>query len=221
MMNNTTTFSLAQWPATTLASAFLIIWYMVGTVGILIPVHEQFVLLTPLNLLLSLAIVFYFHNDWNARTVGVLACCFVGGYAAELFGVHTGLLFGNYAYGPVLGWKWQETPLMIGVNWMMLVYCIGTTINRFLERSGWLVKVLMGAALMVSLDILIEPVAMYYDFWSWEGNVVPIKNYIGWFGVSLPLFGLFFWQLPKARNKVAFVLLLIQFLFFWILGLSW
>ncbi|MEM9918788.1 MAG: carotenoid biosynthesis protein [Bacteroidota bacterium] len=203
------------------AIGVLIILYTVGVLGTLFNVHDQFLLLTPLNLLISLGIVLYFHPRWSIATVLLLIACYTIGFLAEVYGVQTGQLFGDYGYGPVLGWQVQETPLMIGVNWVMLVYCVGTSVNQFMPRALWGLKVLMGAILMVSLDVLIEPVAMHYDFWSWEGNIIPMQNYIGWFLVSLIQFACFFWIESQTKNKVAFVLLLLQFAFFWILGLNW
>jgi putative membrane protein len=40
----------------------------------------------------------------------------VAGFFIEAIGVNTGLIFGNYVYKTTLGWKFLETPLIIGVN---------------------------------------------------------------------------------------------------------
>ncbi|MCB1155806.1 carotenoid biosynthesis protein, partial [bacterium] len=74
--------------------------------------------------------------------------------------------------------------------------------------------------LMVLLDIFIEPVAIRYDFWSWAGGAPPLQNYVGWFLVSLPLLSLFALIQAGQRNKVALVLLALQFIFFITLNLS-
>lgn len=206
-------------PTRWLAVAVLSILYTVGLVGILWPLSDTFILLTPINLLVSLGIVLLFHPRWSAATLGVLALSYLIGFGAEWFGVQTGLLFGEYAYGPVLGPQFQGTPYMIGVNWMMLVYCSGVAVNKFLPGRSWIVRGILAAAIMVGLDVLIEPVAMALDFWQWEGNVIPLQNFAGWFGVALPLTLVFArWQ-RGIRNPVGIALLCWQFIFFIVLNI--
>jgi bisanhydrobacterioruberin hydratase len=203
----------------TLAILYLGIIYLVGIVGILLPIHPEFIRLTPLNLLVSLVTVLVFHPQWSKASVWALAVLFVIGFFAEVFGVKTGLLFGTYTYGEVLGWKLWDTPLMIGINWMLLGYCCGVTINHLAPNWAWWKKGPLAAALMVMLDLFIEPVAIAYNFWEWPGDIVPLQNYIGWYLVSLPLLLLFAYLQGQIRNKVAVALLWLQFAFFIVLRL--
>ncbi len=201
------------------AIAVLLIFYAVGIAGVALPIHENFLLLTPLNLLLSLALVLAHHPVWSRKTVLFLGLSYTAGFGAELFGIQTGLLFGDYAYGPVLGPQIWGTPLMIGINWMLLAYAAGVSANHLLPGRHWVFRALLGAGLMVLLDWFIEPVAIRYDFWSWDGGTPPLQNYLGWFFVALPLLAVFArWQ-GHIRNKVAVALLIIQFGFFLTLGL--
>ncbi len=211
--------TLMQFSKSNLAIFYLGIVYLVGIVGILLPIHPEFIRLTPLNLLVSLATVLLFHPQWSKASVWVLAIFFVIGFSAEVFGVKTGLLFGTYAYEEVLGWKLWGTPLMIGINWMLLGYCCGVTINHLAPNWTWWKKGPAAAALMVLLDLCIEPVAIAYNFWEWPGGVVPLQNYFGWYLVSFPLLLLFAYLQGKIRNKVAVALLLMQFAFFIVLRL--
>ena len=198
----------------------LIVLYIVGVFGILIPFHSDFLLLTPLNLLISLALVLWNHPKWNTGIVIALILSWIVGFSIEHLGVSTGQIFGEYAYGPVLGYKLWNTPLMIGINWMLLIYCTSIGVNYFLPKSGWFLKSILAATLMVSLDVLIEPVAIHYDFWQWTEPEVPLQNYIGWWLLSFCLNSLFVISDDyNSRNKVALYLLIIQFLFFWVIGL--
>ena len=203
-----------------LAILVLAILYSVGILGILLPLHEDFILLTPANLLVSLALVLWFHPGWDKHTLAFLVITYFAGFGAELFGVQTGILFGEYVYGQVLGPKLWGTPLMIGVNWVMLSYSAGVVANYLLKQSHWLLRGAAAALLMVGLDVLIEPVAMQYGFWSWESNSVPLRNYLGWFVVAFPLQCLFAFWLGRVLNKVAVALFILQILFFLILGIA-
>jgi putative membrane protein len=211
------TSSLLQKP--NLAIFYLGIIYLVGIVGILWPIHPDFIRLTPLNLLVSLAVMLAFHPSWSPKTLIALSALFVLGFLAEVFGVNTGLLFGEYYYEEVLGFKLWQTPLMIGVNWMLLGYCCGVSINHWWPKGVWWQKGPLAAALMVFIDLFIEPVAIQYNFWEWPQGVVPLQNYIGWYLVSLPLLSLFAYLQGEIRNKVAIALLLMQWVFFVLLTL--
>ena len=112
------------------------------------------------------------------------------------------------------------SPLMIGVNWVMLGYSAGVIANHLMGQAHSLLRGLFAALLMVALDVLIEPVAIRYGFWSWEGDVVPLRNYLGWFLVAFPLQSLFAFWLAEVRNKVAIALFILQILFFLILGIT-
>ncbi|WP_347157596.1 carotenoid biosynthesis protein [Pontibacter chitinilyticus] len=200
------------------AVAILVIFHAVGFWGLLYsgdPVSFQ--QLTPLNLLLTNVLLFSFHSRWSRQFLLFAVVVFGVGFLAEAVGVHTGLLFGNYSYGAALGTKLWEVPLLIGLNWLMLVYVTG-------QISGyapwpWLVKAVLGAALMVLLDYFIEPVAMQYDFWSWRGGYIPLSNYVGWFAVAC-LLQLYFRNVPSIkRNPMALYVYLVQLLFF--VGLYW
>ena len=198
-----------------LAILVLSILYLVGIIGISMPIHPDFVLLTPLNLLFSLITVLIFHQNWDRNSVIFLFICFTIGYGAEVFGVQTGLLFGNYEYGPVLGPKVWETPLMIGVNWILLAYSSGMLINQLLPKLHPVLKAATAATVMVVLDIFIEPVAIQYNLWQWQGQTSPpLQNFLGWWLVAFIVLLFFTFLLKNRKNKVAIALLALQFVFF-------
>ncbi len=205
-----------------LLSSILVIIYAVGMTGILFNVHSKFIYLTPFNLLISFLIVLYAHPGWNLRITVFIIAVFLAGYVVEVWGVQSGLIFGSYEYGDVLGPKWRGTPYVIGWNWVMLTYCCGVTVNRLMERVNWFGKALVGALLMVSLDILIEPVAIHYNFWSWgPENIVPMRNYVAWGVISFVFLSVFALNFKDLRNKTGFTLFILQFVFFLIIGIDW
>jgi putative membrane protein len=195
------------------AVAVLVIFHAVGLWGLLFsgdPAYFQ--RLTPMNLLLTNALLFSFHRRWNRGFVLFAVVVFLTGFFSEVIGVHTGLLFGNYGYGAALGIKLWEVPLLIGLNWLMLVYTTGHMSNYI--RLHWVAKALIGALLMVLLDYFIEPVATQYDFWSWQGDHIPVSNFIGWFAVALLLHLYFQKGSFYKQNKLAPYVYMVQFLFF-------
>lgn len=196
-----------------LAVFVLVVFHAVGFWGLSYsgdPTYFQ--RLTPMNLLLTNALLFAFHRRWGAAFVLFAGVVFAVGFFAEVLGVHTGLLFGDYTYGEALGAKVWEVPLLIGLNWLMLVYTTGHISNML--RMPLFLRAVLGAALMVVLDFFIEPVAMRFDFWSWQGSHIPLSNFVGWFFVALAL--QLYFQLASfyKQNRLAPFVYLVQLLFF-------
>ena len=38
---------------------------------------------------------------------------------------------------------------------------------------------------MLGVDLIMEPVAIANQFWSWEGGDVPLYNYVCWFLIAI------------------------------------
>ena len=201
------------------AIAFLIIIYLVGTFGIGLDLFPGIVKWTPVNLLLSFIIAVSFHTGAKNKLLLFLVISFIIGLGLEIIGVQTGLVFGEYAYGSVLGPKILGTSLIIGINWAMLIYIIGSTINLFFSNWKMIIKCIYGTISIVLLDFIIEPVAIELGFWSWENEAIPFQNYIAWGVISFGLFYLFFHLFPKESNKVAYALFILQCVFFGLLNL--
>ena len=202
----------------------LIILYIVGIIGVTLPLHKDFMLLTPLNLLTTFVIAVYADKNKHAGLYLVLAFCYLFGFFLELAGVQSGLIFGQYTYGATLGPKIWGTPLIIGINWAMLVYASVSISNSYFEQFPTIVKAAIGASLMVLLDIFIEPVAVKYDFWSWASApmnkliVAPLENYIVWWLAAFLLNYLVQIIMPAIKNRTIEVLFCLQLFFFiWIL----
>ena len=202
-----------------LAIAILLLLYIVGIGALWFDVHPDFILLTPVNLLISLGLMLWRHPAKDRALWIFVGICYIAGFVVEMAGVQTGLIFGEYKYGKVLGLKLWGTPLLIGVNWVMLVYASAVVVDRLWEKMPLLPRIALAAAIMVALDVLIEPVAVAFGFWSWERGIIPLQNYVAWYVLAFALIALFYKLKGRVFNKAALALLVLQFLFFGILNI--
>jgi uncharacterized membrane protein len=165
----------------------------------------------------------FFHGRRYFAAFPVLALLFVSipvTFVAEYAGVKTGMLFGAYHYGNVLGPLVLDTvPYLVPMSWFMLMYG-GTVITN--EAMGWTGEKYLGepgrkavavvafalvdSFLMTALDMLIDPIWVSRGTWIWTeiGNLspghlyynIPVHNYFGWlatsFAVFLPFRAVFF-----------------------------
>lgn len=188
-------------------------FYAKGLVGILRETtFSEYARLTPVSLLVSYLFLLIWQKDWSIQLVIMSLIILIGSFLIEVIGVTTGLIFGTYQYGANLGPKLIETPVIIGINWHMLILAIASICSRL--KWHLLLKSCMGATIMLAYDLILEPVAPCFDFWSWEKNIAPFQNYVAWFIISFLLLLLFNTKRIKLKNKFATPLLTIQFLFF-------
>lgn len=202
--------------------AVIIIFHLVGLIGFsvdeLIPLFK---IMVPAHLLLMTFILFFNHKDWNTHFYVFLVSVFLFSFTLESIGTNTGVIFGEYTYLTTLGYKIFNTPLMIGINWIILVYSAGVYLHRLMpsnSASSVLIKSLMGAAILTIIDFFIEPMAIKYEYWTWHGTTVPLQNYVAWF-ITAFVFMLVFNKLKfNKSNPIAHILLIVQSLFFVLLS---
>jgi putative membrane protein len=204
----------------------VILMYIAGTIGLILPsTQSYFKLLSPLNLWISLILLLLFHQEFSIRFILISIIIFLTGFWVEVAGVHTGLIFGKYWYGQTLGTQVFNVPLVIGANWLLLIYCSSIVTQLIITRlknvlpintilSSTFFKAFLSASLMVLLDFLIEPVAIRLDFWHWQNEQIPFQNFQAWFLIAFILAFIFFKGKFLKTNPLASLLFLLQFLFF-------
>lgn len=197
------------------ARIVLIIFTAVGIGGMLL-FPDWFPRLTPLNLLLNAGLLIAVLPGADVNYLRWSLLCAAAGFGIELMGVRTGVIFGQYTYGPSLGIAAGGVPLMIAVNWWMTAVCAFALAARISSHT-W-VRALLGAALMTFLDALIEPMATPLNFWYFEGGLAPLRNYVAWFGMGffLQLMGITLSVNP--RNPLAVAVFCLQALLFIVLN---
>lgn len=198
-------------------SVILLIFYTVGIIGMVWEVSRPyFIHLTPFALLLSIGFLIINHRTKTGfKELAAVVIIYLFGYFIEVIGVNTGVIFGEYVYGAGLGPKLLATPLMIGINWLMLVYITAAFFQSF-ELKPVLV-VLLGATTMLIYDLILEQVAPVIDLWSWAGDKVPFQNYIAWWLIALLMHTLLAALRIRLSNRVSMPVYVAQFLFFVIL----
>lgn len=197
-MNNSLTFA-PQFGKIQVSVFAIWLVTLTGMLGIWLGAGDWFLPKTPFNLLLGLVLLYWnFPMRNGLRSLSVWSLVYVIGMGVEVVGVNTSLLFGTYQYGENLGPKLFGVPLLIGINWVVLTFLTATICHRFIKHK-WLAPV-CGAVLMVALDFFIEPVAPVFDFWHWDGDRAPLRNFVDWFVVSFIMQVLAQKDLPAEKS---------------------
>jgi putative membrane protein len=134
------------------------------------------------------------------------------GFIIEVIGVKTGLVFGKYSYGDGLGFKLLDVPLIISINWAMLIFAGIRIVSSIFANK--IVSLAVAALLVTLIDLVIEQVAPKLDFWQFEGGLPGLHNYIGWIGVAFFTSYFFYPTIIKGNRSVSLIILILQIIFF-------
>lgn len=201
-----------------IALILLVILYSVGLYAFITD-WSAVILLTPANLIISFMAIILTNYNVDTRMVAFIGLGWLLGYGIEVVGVQTGWPFGSYYYQDVLGLKVFDTPLLIGVNWLILLLSTRAVTDALIGHYLIIFKAGLAALLMVGLDLLIEPVAIAYDFWQWENASIPLSNYISWYVIAFILHILQYRLVRNYKNHTAIGLFIIQIVFFGLINI--
>ncbi len=146
-----------------------------------------------MGLLPALTFVLYLPILGWRRSVLFLLWGSAVGAAAELAGTQTGVPFGAYAYGDLLGPKiLGHVPWLIPPSWYAMSVVSFDLAQRL--RLGRWATVAMGAVLMVLWDVALDPaMSTAFPFWRYaEGGFyfgMPLVNWAGWLLTSAVIVG--------------------------------
>src|SRR3989339_1056829 len=165
-------------------------------------------------ILLSFALSFvavYAHAIFTlgaGRSLFFFALSFFTGLSFEVIGVNFGTAFGSfYSYampGPALA----GVPLVIPLFWFVFIYTVYGSVNAFIRIKGGALParqaggfgvlsalVLLDAFLVTAIDLVMEPVMVGWEKWTWTGTGpyfgIPTENFLGWFLVALIVSGIY------------------------------
>ena len=200
-------------------TSIVILFNLVGLIGFAVPALQPvFLKLVPWHLLLMGIVAIISHERFSEKFLLFFILTYLVTFFAEWAGVHSNWFFGDYSYGRTLGLKLWGIPLIMGINWFLLIYCAGV-VMQYSRVKSIVARIMIGALLLALLDVLIEPIAIKFDYWHWAGNVIPLKNYLCWFGLSAFMLFVFEKFAFRKQSIVAPVLLLMQLVFFGVLHL--
>lgn len=178
---------------------FLVFSFLSGVQAHLMPaVYPLTTHITDFLLLVVCLPILYFiyqrHRD--PRLLWWVGITYVGTFFVEVAGVATGRIFGVYHYGATMWIQWLDVPLVIALNWTLLILATNDLAVRWI-KSPW-VAAIFASALIALYDICIEPVAIALDYWQWAGESIPVQNYVAWSLVALAF------SLPLQLLKIRF-----------------
>jgi uncharacterized membrane protein len=191
-------------------------FYTVGLILYFIPATRSlFIHIIPYTIILVATPVFVYHKDWNIKTLLVLISIFTISMLIEIGGVASGKLFGVYAYSTSLGVKIWNVPLVIGLNWVILVYGSHAILSKFTSNS-WL-RILGASVLMIVYDLVLEQIAPVLNMWIFESKDPPLRNYLMWLILSILFQSIIEIFSVNTDNRPARALFILQTAFFSIL----
>lgn len=190
----------------------LLIFY---TVGISIHLTSYFTdiikFLTPSFLLFTSLIVFFEDKPSKKFLIWFAFSYFITTFI-EVLGVKTGLIFGQYQYNQNLGVKIFDVPVVIGLNWVILILAAVGFVEGI--KSSLIIKSFLSGLIMIMFDLLLEIAAPKLNYWSFINGYPPVQNYLSWFIISFIL-GYIFQALKIQRTfSIARFNLIFQFFFF-------
>jgi putative membrane protein len=201
--------------------AFAILWivsvHFFGIIGVYF-LPDWFLPSTPLVILISAVVVFLRYEKYRESRLIAFVVISILGFLVEVYGVHSGNLFGTYTYGNNLGWKLFGVPLIIGVNWAALIMVAQQLTTHYIGINYRFFSAVSVGILMTMFDLLLEVLAPQFDFWSFTHmNYAPMQNFIAWFCISF-CFGLYSYSHFRNQNRTAVLFGIAQLVFFMILG---
>lgn len=198
---------------------FIYIMFTVGIIGHLSSTTEDLmVLLTPFTLLFLGILVLYLTNKTTeSNFISWIIITYLFTFLVEVIGVKTGFVFGEYIYGKSLGLKLFDVPLIIGLNWSLVILGSLAFVKTF--SNNIFITSLLTSVIALIFDFVMEPVAIKYDYWTWKDNIIPLQNYLAWFVLAYIVSAIFNLLKIKINSKISIHYVIAQIVFFIIINI--
>ncbi len=192
----------------------IVFFYVVGGIGMVFSFLSPIIIkLTPIVLIFSFILLMMFHNGkLNQLYLILFILIYFISFVIEVTGVNTGMIFGEYTYGDTLGFKIFNTPVIIGLNWLLLTYLTSSIVENY--DIGNLSKIFIASILMVLYDFLLEKVAPILDMWRFNDSTIPINNYVSWLLIAIIFNTLIKIFRVEISNRLSATIFISQLIFF-------
>ena len=200
--------------------SIFIVWLInvSGFFGMFSDQKELFLTITPYAILMSFILIFINSKINQKGFITSIVIIAIFGFIIEYLGANYGILFGAYSYGENLGLKVGNVPLIMAINWILLIIITGNFSEKVFKNS-LASRIIFGSLLMVILDFFIEVSAPKLDYWEFDKHPVPLTNYIWWFVFSIIFHIIYQVYVKEKEYKLSQNILVIHFLFFGLLAL--
>tara|TARA_B100001769_G_scaffold1603_1_gene1172 strand:+ start:616 stop:1266 length:651 start_codon:yes stop_codon:yes gene_type:complete len=188
-----------------------------GFFGVLSDQKDFFLSTSPFAILISFILLLLNYNTRQKGFATALISIITIGFLVEFLGVNYDLFFGSYEYGNNLGYKIGGVPIIMSINWLVLIFLTGSFTEKIIPNSLPL-KVIFASLLMVFIDIFLEICAPKLDYWKFNEEIVPMSNYNSWFIISAICLYIYFRLIKDKEYTLSTNMLVIHFAFFGLLS---
>lgn len=196
-----------------LSIIFVILFHLLGFIGFLTSYfHEFLISFIAFHFLLMGAILLANQKEFNKQLWLCVTFIILAGFIIDVVAVSTGKIFGAYIYSEHLGYKLADVPLIVGINWLIQIFTVGAVFKKRFKHQRNL-KSAIGAAIILLIDVLMNPVASHFNLRNWTDQTVPLQNYVVVYIISFLLLRMYYELKFRKSNPVAFTLLICEILF--------
>ena len=188
-----------------------------GFFGVLSDQKDFFLSTSPFAILISFILLLLNYNFRQKGFATALISIIIIGFLVEFLGVNYDLFFGSYEYGNNLGYKIGGVPIIMSINWLVLIFLTGSFTEKIIPNSLPL-KVIFASLLMVFIDIFLEICAPKLDYCKFNEEIVPMSNYNSWFIISAICLYIYFRLIKDKEYKLSTNMLVIHIAFFGLLS---
>jgi bisanhydrobacterioruberin hydratase len=179
--------------------------------------HDYFVPYISVLYFATGILLLYFHKGWSPSFLLFLLIILVAGFLIQFVAVKTGLVYGPIRYGTTLGPKLLGVPVIATLNEFVILYCMGFFVKRLKIKQVFIAS-LLGALIILLINILVEPVALFLKFYSWSEHMFVFHNFGARFLISFAFLYLFNSMKFPKKNDIYLYVLLMEILFFMVIN---
>ena len=166
-----------------ISALLLLAFFGMTILGLSSSSGTQFLHLIPYVFLISVFVIIANNNYQNFDHYFFYSIIFILSFLIHLMlkWFEISVLEPNYSKS--LGVSLFGIPLIVPVIWVIVINSVNGILRKF--KINMILASLIGAFLILILDVFIEAQAVKFGFWNWSGEDIPLTNYVWWFSLSV------------------------------------